>query len=189
MRYDVTAMIDLHVELSRIVGTSVQPAVGFVRLVPSPSTRIVDGMSSPAAAQTVLVEIPRAECLELLGRSHFGRVAISRGDDAPIIRPVNYVFDQPSQSVVFRTMSGTKLHGLVHAREAAFEIDGIDSGGRTGWSVVISGVAEEIENPSEIRRLLRIGLEVWAPGDLSYWARVRARTVSGRRIVALGSLT
>jgi nitroimidazol reductase NimA-like FMN-containing flavoprotein (pyridoxamine 5'-phosphate oxidase superfamily) len=156
-------------------------------LVSFSATRIVDGMSSLATTQTDLVEIPRAECLELLARSHFGRVAVSRGDDAPIIRPVNYVFDQRSQSVVFRTMSGTKLHGLVHAREAAFEIDGIDSGGRTGWSVVISGVAEEIVNPSEIRRLLTLGLEVWAPGDLSYWARVRARTVSGRRIVAFGS--
>ena len=164
-----------------------QPAAGFVRLVPLVSIRIVDDMSSLDTAQTVLVEIPRAECLELLAGSHFGRVAISRGDDAPIIRPINYVFDQRSQSVVFRTMSGTKLHGLVHAREAAFEIDEIEPGGRTGWSVVISGVAEEIENPSEIRRLLKIGLEVWAPGDLSYWARVRARTVSGRRIVALGS--
>jgi nitroimidazol reductase NimA-like FMN-containing flavoprotein (pyridoxamine 5'-phosphate oxidase superfamily) len=144
-------------------------------------------MSSLDTAETVLVEIPRAECLELLAQSHFGRVAISRGDDAPIIRPVNYVFDHRSQSVVFRTMSGTKLHGLVNARETAFEIDRIESGARTGWSVVISGVAEEIESPSEIRRLQKLGLEVWAPGDLSYWARVRARTVSGRRIVALSS--
>jgi uncharacterized protein len=170
-----------------MVGSSVQQANGFARLVPPRSTRTVDCVSSLDTAQTVLVETPRAECLELLARSHFGRVAISRGDDAPIIRPVNYVFDRQSQSVVFRTMSGTKLHGLVHAREAAFEIDGIDSGGRTGWSVVISGVAEEIESPSEIRRLLKLGLEVWAPGDVSHWARVRARTVSGRRIVALSS--
>ena len=156
--------------------------MGFARLLPTSTTHIVEPMGSLDTAQTVLVEIPRAECLELLAGSQFGRVAISRGDDAPIIRPVNFVFDRRSQSVVFRTMSGTKLHGLVHAREAAFEIDGIDSDGRTGWSVVISGVAEQIESPSEIRRLLKLGLEVWAPGDLSYWARVRARTVSGRRI-------
>ena len=62
--------------------------MGFVRLVPSLSTRIVDGVSSLDTAQTVLVEMPRAECLELLARSHFGRVGISRGDDAPINRPV-----------------------------------------------------------------------------------------------------
>jgi nitroimidazol reductase NimA-like FMN-containing flavoprotein (pyridoxamine 5'-phosphate oxidase superfamily) len=134
-----------------------------------------------------LLELPRAECLNLLGRSHFGRLAVSRGEGAPIIRPLNYVFDTRSQSVVFRTTPGTKLHGLLRAREAAFEIDGIDAGGRTGWSVVIIGVAEEVTAPSEIRRLDKLGLEVWAPGPRNHWVRIRARTVSGRRIASVAA--
>lgn len=131
-----------------------------------------------------LLELARAECLNLLRRNHFGRLAVSR-DGAPIIRPLNYVFDPRSQSIVFRTEQGSKLHGLLRAREAAFEIDGIDDGGRTGWSVVVIGVAEEVTNPSEIRRLDQLGLEVWAPGPRSHWVRIRARTVSGRRIAAV----
>ena len=131
-----------------------------------------------------LLELARAECLNLLRRTHFGRLAVSR-EGAPIIRPLNYVFDPRSQSVVFRTEQGSKLHGLLRAGEAAFEIDGIDQGGRTGWSVVVIGVAEEVTNPSEIRRLDQLGLEVWAPGPRSHWVRIRARTVSGRRIAAV----
>jgi uncharacterized protein len=134
-----------------------------------------------------LFELPRAECLNLLGRSHFGRLAVTTGEGAPMIRPLNYVFDTRSQSVIFRTTHGTKLHGLLRAREAAFEIDGIDAGGRTGWSVVIIGVAEEVTAQSEIRRLDKLGLEVWAPGPRSHWVRIRARTVSGRRIASVAA--
>jgi len=123
--------------------------------------------------------------MELLGRTHFGRLAVSRGEGPPVIRPLNYVFDRPSQSVVFRTAPGTKLDSLLRAGDAAFEIDGIDAGGRTGWSVVIVGVADEVTSPSEIRRLDQLDLEVWAPGERRRWVRIRARTVSGRRIVAV----
>jgi nitroimidazol reductase NimA-like FMN-containing flavoprotein (pyridoxamine 5'-phosphate oxidase superfamily) len=132
-----------------------------------------------------LLELSRVECLNLLRRTRFGRLAVSRGEGAPIIRPLNYVFDPRSQSVVFRTAQGSKLHGLLRAREAAFEIDGIDHGGRTGWSVVVIGAAEEVTNASEIRRLDQLGLEVWAPGPRTHWVRIRARTLSGRRIAAV----
>lgn len=127
----------------------------------------------------------REECLDLVSRGHFGRLAVSTGEGAPIIRPLNYVFDRRSQSVVFCTTWGTKLHGLLRAKEAAFEVDRIDPDERSGWSVVIVGVAEEITSPSEIRRLDGLGLEVWAPGPRSHWVRIRARTVSGRRIAAV----
>jgi nitroimidazol reductase NimA-like FMN-containing flavoprotein (pyridoxamine 5'-phosphate oxidase superfamily) len=134
-----------------------------------------------------LLELSRVECLNLLRRTHFGRLGVSRGEGAPMIRPLNYVFDPRSQSVVFRTAQGSKLHGMLRAKEAAFEIDGIEPGGRTGWSVVVIGVADEVTNPSEIRRLEQLGLEVWAPGPRSHWVRIRARTVSGRRIVAVAN--
>ena len=129
-----------------------------------------------------LAELPRTECLRLLARTRFGRVGIITGDEVPIIRPVNYVFDERSQSVAFRTAPGTKLHALVAARRAAFEIDGVDVASRTGWSVIVSGVAEEVLSPSERRRLDGLGLEVWAPGERSHWLRIRVRVVSGRRI-------
>lgn len=126
--------------------------------------------------------LSRDDCLGLLAEHSFGRLAVTMG--TPVIRPVNYVFDEPSQSVVFRTAAGAKLHALLLEADAAFEIDGIDPASRTGWSVIIAGSSEEITNPGEIRRLERLGLDDWAPGPKPHWMRIRAWTVTGRRIVA-----
>jgi len=130
-----------------------------------------------------MLTLPRDECLRLLASHSFGRLAVSTGKGPPVIRPVNYMFDEPLQSVVFRSALGSKFHVLLHSAEAAFEIDGIDEGARTGWSVIIHGVTDEVTSPNDVRRLDGLGLETWAPGHKSHWVHIRARTVSGRRIV------
>jgi uncharacterized protein len=130
-----------------------------------------------------MIEIGREECLELLAARNFGRLAVVMSNGAPIIRPVSYVFDPRSQSVVFRTAPGSKLHALLHAAKAAFEIDAIDESTRTGWSVIIEGVTTEVTVPRDISRLEELGLEHWAPGPKPHWVQIRAWTVSGRRIV------
>ena len=133
-----------------------------------------------------LLELDRTECLQLLTRTSFGRLAVSMGDGPPVIRPVNYVFDQSSQSVAFRTDLGSKLLALARSARAAFEIDDVDLDARTGWSVIIVGVAEEVTSPVEIRRLESLGLEPWGPAEMWHWVRIRAWRVSGRRIVRAG---
>jgi nitroimidazol reductase NimA-like FMN-containing flavoprotein (pyridoxamine 5'-phosphate oxidase superfamily) len=130
-----------------------------------------------------LQPIDRAECLRLLAGQRFGRLAVNVRGRAPAIRPVNYIFDSASQSIVFRTASGSKLHGMLVSEKAAFEIDGLDLRNRTGWSVVVTGVAEEVVNPAELRRLERLPLDPWAPGEKPHWVRLRVWTVSGRRVV------
>jgi nitroimidazol reductase NimA-like FMN-containing flavoprotein (pyridoxamine 5'-phosphate oxidase superfamily) len=49
-------------------------------------------------------------------------VAVALSDRAPVIRPINYVFDASSQPVVFCTSHGAKLHAVLQIAEAAFEI-------------------------------------------------------------------
>lgn len=127
-------------------------------------------------------ELERAECLRLLARTDFGRVAISGDGEVPMIRPINYLFDEASQSVVFRTAYGSKFHALLHSAKAAFEIDGVDSATRTGWSVIAVGTAELVSRPLELRRLEGLGHESWAPGPRPHWVSIRASTVSGRLI-------
>lgn len=129
-----------------------------------------------------MVELSRDECLRLLAANSFGRLAVSAADGAPVIRPINYVFDERDQSVVFRTAAGSKFHSLLRSASAAFEIDGIDESSQTGWSVIVRGVTDEITNARSLRRLNELGLETWAPGGKAHWVRIRARTVSGRRI-------
>jgi nitroimidazol reductase NimA-like FMN-containing flavoprotein (pyridoxamine 5'-phosphate oxidase superfamily) len=141
--------------------------------------------TSPSRPEAPSV-LARAECLELLGAARFGRLAVSNPDRPPVIRPVHYVFDQSSQSVVFRSSHGSKLGALLRSGKASFEIDGLDRSGTSGWSVVIAGVAEEITGPAEIERLQSSGLESWAPGDRHSLVRIRAFTVSGRRVTRAG---
>ena len=140
----------------------------------------------PRGADPEMLELAREECLELLASHTFGRVAVASGGEAPVIRPVNYVFDHRSQAVAFRTARGSKFHALIHSATSAFEIDEVDPVSRTGWSVIIRGVTEEVVNPLEVRHLEELGLDSWPPGERSHWVRIRAGVVSGRRIAESG---
>lgn len=159
-----------------------------------PKIRVVETRSEPGDGERApesppdkeMLELARPECLRLLAQASFGRLAVN-GSRGPIIRPVNYAFDEPSQSVVFRTALGSKLHALLMAGRAAFEIDGTDPGNRTGWSVVVVGVTEEVTAPAEVRRLAQTGPQPWGPGAKLHWVRIRTNIVSGRRIVLPGS--
>ena len=151
------------------------PRKAFARIAPAPQP------SSTLA--TEMLELTRPECLRLLTATRFGRIVISVPEwDRPVIRPVNYVFDEPSQSVLIRSAPGTKLHAVLRSSRAAFEIDGADADGRVGWSVIINGAAEEITDPAERRRVEQHDLEPLAPGYKGHWIRIRINTVSGRRI-------
>jgi nitroimidazol reductase NimA-like FMN-containing flavoprotein (pyridoxamine 5'-phosphate oxidase superfamily) len=135
---------------------------------------------------TEMLKLSREECLQLLKEHSFGRLAVNMGSGPPVIRPVNYLFDEPLQSVVFRTASGSKFHALLRSTHAAFEIDGIDETSCTGWSVIIHGVTDVLTSASDGRRLDDLGLKPWAPGSKPHWMHIRAWTVSGRRIVLTG---
>lgn len=129
------------------------------------------------------IELSRNDCLELLAAGSFGRVVVTVGAaDRPLVRPVNYVFDHASQAVCFRTAEGTKLHALIRSASACFEIDEVDTETRTGWSVIVYGVTEPVGDPGEIRRLEQSVLDSFAPGPQAQWIRVRASTITGRRI-------
>ena len=130
-----------------------------------------------------MLELARSECLGLLAATGIGRIAVSVTEwDHPVIRPVNYAFDESSQSVLIRSGSGSKLHALLRSAMAAFEIDGIDTARHVGWSVIIVGVVEEIVNAAEVRRIEGLGLDPWPPGRKGHWIRIRTNTISGRRI-------
>jgi nitroimidazol reductase NimA-like FMN-containing flavoprotein (pyridoxamine 5'-phosphate oxidase superfamily) len=136
---------------------------------------------SPQQPATALLELDRGECLRLLATTSVGRLAVNVPAWPPVIRPVNYVLDERSQSVLFRSARGSKFHALLHSARAAFEIDGTDPDG-TAWSVIVIGATEEVTNLAEIDRIERLGLQTWAPGPKPHWVRIRATTVSGRRI-------
>jgi nitroimidazol reductase NimA-like FMN-containing flavoprotein (pyridoxamine 5'-phosphate oxidase superfamily) len=135
-------------------------------------------MTGKIDQRTGLEVLDRDECLALLGRSTLGRIAVVV-DDRPHVFPVNFALD--GDSIVLRTDDGTKLHA---ARKGwvAFECDGIDAVYHTGWSVLASGIAEEVNNEAELADLAKIPLALWSPGPTTTWLRIRPRSVTGRRI-------
>jgi uncharacterized protein len=135
------------------------------------------------AARPRLVDLDRDECLSLLTTAAIGRVVVVAPGGTPVIRPVNYVLDEASHSVAFRCVEGTKLVSLLHAAHAWFEVDELDHAGRTGWSVIVGGMAEAVNRHDEIRRLDGLALDSWIAGPEAVWIRVHARVVSGRRIL------
>lgn len=140
--------------------------------------------SLATAYATELLQLTRDEAVALLVRERIGRLAVTlEHASTPLVRPVNYYFDLPSQSVVFRTGLGSKLHAALHAPMAAFEIDEIDPSNGTGWSVIVAGPIEAVTGAAELARLEKMLPEPWAPGIKHHMIRIRAVTVSGRRIV------
>ncbi len=132
-----------------------------------------------------LIELSRDDCLALLAEHGFGRVVMSAGpSQVPLIRPVNYRFDPRSQSIVFRTVEGSKFHTLARSAHACFEIDGYDPGAGSGWSVIVIGTAERITRDADVERVARLELPAWPHERPAHWMRIRARTVSGRRLLA-----
>lgn len=129
--------------------------------------------------RTGLEYIPRDECLRLLATRNLGRVAVVVAG-RPLVLPVNYVVD--GGAVVFRTDAGTKLDVAVRGEFVAFEIDDADADYHTGWSVLLTGVAEEIIDLEELRRTRALPLRPWAPGAKAHFLRITPVTVSGRRI-------
>jgi len=131
-------------------------------------------------ARTGLEWIDRAECLVLLGRGVVGRLAIAVGGSAQIF-PVNYVLD--GDTIAFRTDPGSKLEASGRAR-AAFEIDEIDRGRRSGWSVVVSGRLEEVTRyeTTTMKRLAELPIDPWASGKKAHYMRLIPERITGRRV-------
>lgn len=130
-----------------------------------------------------LEELTFEEIAYLLSTEAVGRLAVV-SDHYPQVFPVNYRMD--GHTVVFRTNDGTKLDAANHAN-VAFEVDHFDPDTRSGWSVLIQGLAEDITDhrPSESkRRAERLDLEPWAGGDRPRLVRVIPAHITGRRIPA-----
>jgi hypothetical protein len=132
---------------------------------------------NPGAAKS-LQPIPREECVRLLAAHGLGRIAIVVRDQ-PLVLPVNYALD--GERVVFRTDPGTKLHGAIGG-PVAFEIDGFDPLYHEGWSVLVVGTAEVVQDRGELARLATLPLGPWVPGPKAHWVRLRPGAITGRRI-------
>jgi nitroimidazol reductase NimA-like FMN-containing flavoprotein (pyridoxamine 5'-phosphate oxidase superfamily) len=138
-------------------------------------TDSIQGTVPQAPIETLTEE----RCWELMVAKTVGRLAVSIANE-PDIFPVNYEVD--GESVVVRTAAGLKLAAATLGAAVAFEVDGLDEAAHAGWSVVIRGVATEVEGVEEEIEVEDLHLEPWIEGSKNRYFRITPTHVTGRRI-------
>jgi nitroimidazol reductase NimA-like FMN-containing flavoprotein (pyridoxamine 5'-phosphate oxidase superfamily) len=126
-----------------------------------------------------LMELSRSECETLLRRGVVGRVAIST-PTGPHVMPLNYSVS--GSSVVVCTTPYSMLGTYGRDSMLAFEIDHFEHPRQRGWSVVVRGRAEAVEDQDELRTLVRVLPRPWAAGRRSLYLRIPLTEVTGRRL-------
>ena len=120
------------------------------------------------------------ECLALVASQPVGRIAFVHGGE-PAVLPVNHVV--VDGAIGFRTTPGSKLDHAIMRRPVAFEVDAVDPETRTGWSVLVRGVADLVE---DTRAFDAAGDPVPVPwsahAEGGVWMTIHAEEVSGRRL-------
>jgi nitroimidazol reductase NimA-like FMN-containing flavoprotein (pyridoxamine 5'-phosphate oxidase superfamily) len=109
-------------------------------------------------------ELDESLLRERLRRARVARIGYVDGDQ-PIIVPVNVATDDEAR-IVFRTAVTGPLSAL-DGRRVAIEVDGYDTTLRSGWSILVQGVARDITTASDVaaQRLRRLPVDCWAPGS------------------------
>jgi hypothetical protein len=133
---------------------------------------------------TTLEQLPRDECLRLVGQVPLGRIVYTR-QALPAVELVNFTLD--NDEIVIRTDSSGKLAAATRGAVVAFEADNVDLATHVGWSVTIIGYSRAVTDGADLRRLEQVGLSPWAPGKRDHFIRITPEIVNGRRISAEGS--
>jgi uncharacterized protein len=132
-----------------------------------------------------LIRLNRQECLSLLATASFARVGVNV-DALPAILPVTIaVMDD---AVVFRTIPGTKLAYAAAGAVLAVEADHYDPSLETGWSVLVRGVASELDDPDDVARARELLTASWIDGDAAeHFISVSCDLITGRRLRSLAA--
>ena len=120
------------------------------------------------------------ESLALLAGGEVGRIGITVGA-LPAIFPVNYAFIDGY--IVFRTAPGSKLSAATADSVVAFEVDEFDAETRSGWSVLVVGIARVVHDLDVTAKVRAAKLEPFADGHRTSIVRIAPELVTGRRIV------
>lgn len=122
-----------------------------------------------------------AKCYRLLATQSVGRVVYTDGA-LPAVAPVNYALD--GHRVIFRTSPVSRLALGVVDQVVAFEVDSLDAEVRTGWSVVLTGIARALVDPGELARAAGLRLTPWAGGERPLFVCITPGVVTGRFVAS-----
>jgi hypothetical protein len=136
------------------------------------------------SSDTEVTILTRQECLELLGQVSVGRIGASI-DALPVILPVHFALF--GESVLFRTITGTKLDAATIGTVVAFQADAYEPLGGTGWSVLLQGIASTVGDEESHARARSVPIRPWAGIDLNHrLVHIEATNLSGRQFHIAG---
>ncbi len=125
-----------------------------------------------------LSELTPQQCDAHLQAGGVGRVVLL-ADRGPVAHPLNFAVNQGDVIVSTTDAFAARLeaHGTV-----SFQIDRVDESMGEGWSVLVTGSAQRVEDPDEIAALARLGLAPWAGGPRHALVRIHPDETTGRVI-------
>lgn len=131
-----------------------------------------------AGPHPVLETLTREQCVAHRVAGGVGRV-VFLADRGPVALPVNFRY--VDGRVVSRTQP-TASPAITAGAIVSFEVDRIDEATSEGWSVLVSGRAQRVEDRTELEKLASTGIEPWAGGQREAVIRIEIGEVSGRAI-------
>jgi len=130
-----------------------------------------------------LESISRREAVELLSTAVVGRMVFTNAA-LPAVVPVTFAVHD--EAVVLRTAAYTRLAAAADGGVVALEADDVDRVSRTGWSVVVTGVAEVVNDVRQ-QAIIRSVVEPFAPGHHEVYVRLPLTVVTGRRVIPVAA--
>jgi nitroimidazol reductase NimA-like FMN-containing flavoprotein (pyridoxamine 5'-phosphate oxidase superfamily) len=126
------------------------------------------------------LELDEEKCWALLGSSGIGRFAFSEQGRIQVF-PVHYAVLRGD--VYFRTSREGVIASSLPQDGVALEIDSASPSVQAGWSVLVSGSAAPVDDPSRLTELFGIAAEEpWAGGVRDHYVKVQPKGLTGRQV-------
>jgi hypothetical protein len=143
-----------------------------------------------------VVELAGPECWKLLASVPVGRVVFSH-QAMPAVRVVSHLVD--NRTIIVRSPQGAVITGHTVLADqvgitghggtdtdvgtvVCYEADEMNPACRTGWSVMVTGVARVVRDPAAIARYARL-LDPWTQADTDQVIAIEPGVVTGRRLI------
>ena len=121
----------------------------------------------------------REECRQLLSTRSLGRIGVTV-NALPVVLPVNYQL--VNGELIIQTERVSRLAAATHETVVAFEVDDIDDDGAVGWSVAITGIANEVTNQDVIAQLRLLPFTRWVRSENDRYVAISLDLMAGRRL-------
>src|SRR3954453_2827788 len=133
--------------------------------------------------RTMMSALDFDECLVLLRWETLGRLAVSAHGEAPLVFPVNFVVRDGD--IFFHAGDGGMLD-RIREHPLSFQVDRYDQYRRIGWTVLVRGVAHEVDSVEA--DAAGIDIDTWPPNRERHCICIIPTAISGRRLELVPSV-